>query len=69
MKQIQIKIKPNGEIEAETKGMKGKSCLKYLAEIERMTNAVTDDSKFTPEYLEAETSEENSQVLESEVNA
>ena len=52
MKQITIKIKPNGEIEAETHGIKGKNCLKYIDEIERLTNAKTNDSSFTPEYFE-----------------
>lgn len=52
MKQIEIKIFPNGEIQAETHGIKGKACLKYIAEIEKMTYAVTQDSKFTKEYLE-----------------
>lgn len=50
--QIKMKIFPNGEIEAETKGMKGKTCLKYIAEIEKMANAVTNDSDFTKEYYE-----------------
>ena len=67
MKQIQIKIFPNGEIEAETKGMKGKTCLKYIAELERMANAVTQDSEFTKEYLETE--EQEVVRTEQEVNA
>lgn len=54
LKQITMRIFPNGEIEAETHGMKGKTCLKYIAEIERMANAVTQDSDFTKEYLEAD---------------
>ena len=58
MKQLKIKIKSNGEIEAETIGIKGKACLKYIAEIEKMTNAVTIDSKFTKEYLEERNEEE-----------
>lgn len=66
MKQIQIKIFPNGEIEAETKGMKGKTCLKYIAEVERMANAITQDSEFTKEYLETE--EQEVIQTEQEVN-
>ena len=54
MKQLKIKISPNGQIEAETIGMKGKACLKYIAELERMANAVTRDSDFTSEYYEVE---------------
>lgn len=57
MKQLQIRIFPTGEIEAETKGIKGKACLKYIAEAERLTNAVTQDSDFTKEYFEAEENE------------
>lgn len=67
MKQIQLRIFPNGELEAETKGMKGKTCLKYIAEIERIANAVTRDSDFTKEYLEIEENENVS--VEQEVNA
>lgn len=67
MKQIKMRILPNGEIEAETKGMKGKTCLKYIAEIERMANAVTQDSEFTKEYLE--TDELENMNLDQEVNA
>ena len=52
MKQIRIKISSNGSIEAETLGMKGKDCLKYLERIEQMANAVTVDSRFTEEYYE-----------------
>ena len=54
MKQLKIKISPNGQIEAETIGIKGKACLKYIAELERMANAVTRDSEFTKEYYETE---------------
>ena len=50
MKQIKIKISPTGEIQAETLGMTGKQCLKYISEIERMTDAVCDDSEFKKEY-------------------
>lgn len=53
MKQIRIKISNNGAIEAETLGIKGKDCLKYLEKIEQMANAVTVDSKFTEEYYES----------------
>lgn len=60
MKQIRIKIGQNGTIEAETLGIKGKDCLKYLERIEKMANAVTIDSRFTEEY------NETSEVLFSE---
>ena len=47
MKQIQIRIFPNGEIEAETRGMTGKTCLQYISEIERLTDSVATDSEYT----------------------
>ena len=54
MKQIEIRIGADGKIDAETKGIKGKNCLQYLERIEKMANAVTQDSKFTDEYYEVE---------------
>lgn len=67
MKTIQMKINTNGEIKAETRGMKGKACLKYIAEIERIANAVTRDSDFTKEYLQEDEMESIENV--EEVNA
>ena len=66
MKQITMRIFSNGEIEAETHGMNGKVCLKYIAEIERMANAVTKDSDFTKEYLETE-NDENIENIQEEL--
>ena len=65
MKQIHIKIGTNGKLEAETIGMKGKECLKYLERIEKMADAVTIDSRFNDEYLE--TSVETGDILQEEV--
>lgn len=67
MKQVQIKIYPNGEIQAETLGIKSKKCMQYIPVIEKLTNAVVTDSDFTPEYLETEVETEVSNSLE--VNA
>ena len=66
LKQIKIKISPNGVIEAETFGIKGKNCLKYLQRIEAMANATTTDSRFTDEYYETE--EQISSDVEQEVH-
>ena len=49
-KQIKIRIFPDGRIESETIGLKGKSCLSYIKEIEKLTNAKTVHSEFTEEY-------------------
>ena len=50
MKQIQIRIYPNGDVKAETRGIKGKACLDYIPTIEKLTNAVTRDSDYTADY-------------------
>lgn len=67
MKQLLIKISPNGEIDVETKGLKGKSCLKYINEVEKMTDARVLDSDFTNEYYE--TDEILVDNVDTEVNA
>ena len=70
MQQIKIKIAPDGRIEAETFGIKGKKCLKYLEQIEKMANAVCEDSSFTKEYYEKEELVETQEIgTEQEVQA
>ena len=53
-KQIKIRVYPDGRIESETVGIKGKSCMNYIKEVENLTGAKTVKSEFTPEYYEAE---------------
>ncbi len=65
MKQITLKISPTGMIEAETHGLKGKSCLSMIAVLEQLTRSRTTDSDFTPEFLERE--ENLTEVTENEV--
>lgn len=54
-KRIKIRIYPDGRIESETVGIKGKSCLGYIKDIENLTGAKTVKSEFTHEYYENET--------------
>jgi len=56
-KQIQIRVYPDGRIESKTLGVKGKSCLGYIKEIENLTEAKTVSSEFTQEYYQTETYE------------
>ena len=49
-KQVTIRVYPDGRIESETHGIKGKDCLKYIKEIEQLTEAKTYSSQFTEEY-------------------
>lgn len=53
-KQIKIRVYPDGRIESETVGIKGKSCLNYIKEVENLTGARTVKSEFTHEYNETE---------------
>lgn len=65
MEKITLKISPDGRIEAETHGIKGKSCLQYIRMIEQLTGAQVVDSDFTEEYRETPqllTAEETEEV-------
>ncbi len=53
-KQIKIRVYSNGKIESKTIGIKGKSCLNYIKEVENLTGAKTIKSEFTKEYNETE---------------
>lgn len=52
-KQIKIRVYPDGRIESETVGIKGKSCLGYIKEIEQLTDAQVVHSEFTEEYYQS----------------
>lgn len=58
-KQIKIRVYPDGKIESETINIKGKKCLKYIKEVEALTNAKTVKSKFTEEYYQQEIVQNN----------
>lgn len=58
-KQIKIRVYPDGKIESETIGIKGKSCLNYIEEIEQLTGAKTIQSEFTEEYHQQEVYNDN----------
>jgi hypothetical protein len=52
--QIKIKISPDGKIQAEVAGVKGKKCTNYIKVLEEMLGAVAVNSAFTPEAFEPE---------------
>ena len=63
-KQLKIKLLPNGLIEMETVGIKGKKCLDYAKFMEDIANAKITEQKLTDEYYqENETYQDNSQNL------
>ncbi len=51
-KKIQIRIFPDGKINAETKGIKGKNCTDYLKIIEELLQAKIVSSDYTEEYYQ-----------------
>jgi hypothetical protein len=65
MKQITLRIAPNGQIEAQTHGIKGTACLPYIRILEQLTGAVAVDSDFTKEYREVDCPETVLQEEES----
>ena len=53
-KKLIIKIRKDGTIEAETKGIKGKKCEDYIKVIEELTDSKVINKEFTQEYYENE---------------
>lgn len=60
-KKINIRIYPDGRVQADVEGIKGKSCTDYIKILEEILNAETVDSEYTSEYYESE-----NVILESE---
>ena len=54
-KKMKIKLLPNGEIQMETLGVKGKKCLDYIEVLKKLVDVKIADTKFTQEYYETET--------------
>lgn len=50
MGKLEIKILPDGTIEMETHGIKGKKCLEYAKVLERLADAKTEKVTKTDEY-------------------
>jgi hypothetical protein len=54
-KQIKLKIFPDGQVQAEVLGFRGKKCADYISILEQMLDAEAIDSERTPEYYLEET--------------
>lgn len=54
-KKMKIKLLPNGEIQMETVGVKGKKCLDYIEVLKKLADVKIADTKLTHEYYETET--------------
>ena len=64
-KKLKIEILPDGTINAETEGIKGKECLKYIKILETMLESKTIDSEFLKEYYETEIESNVAQKIEN----
>ena len=51
-KQLKIKLLPNGEVQMETIGIKGKECLAYVKVLENLADVKITKQEFTHEYYE-----------------
>ena len=64
-KKMKIKLLPNGEIQMETVGVKGKKCLDYIEVLKKLVDVKILDTQLTQEYYETETeitSSENNEL-------
>ena len=64
MKQMQIRIYPDGKIDAKTLGIKGEKCTDYIKTLEQLLNAQVVESAFTEEYYQTQTQEETETVIQ-----
>ena len=62
-KQLKIKILPNGEIQMQTVGVKGKKCLDYVELLKILADVRIEKQELTKEYYE----ENDTQYNNSEV--
>lgn len=49
-KQLQVRIYPDGKIDAKTLGIKGEKCTEYIKTFEQLLKARVVESEFTEEY-------------------
>ena len=54
-KKLKIKLLPNGEIQMETHGVKGKKCLYYIDLLKKLVDVKISDVQYSQEYYETET--------------
>lgn len=54
MSNIQIRIFPDGRVQGEVHGIKGKKCTDYIGMIEDLTESRTFSSNYTEEFYETD---------------
>ena len=63
-KKLKIKLLPNGEIQMETIGIKGKKCLDYIEVLKKLVDAKITETQLSQEYYETESEVTNSDNAE-----
>ena len=63
-KKLKIKLLPNGEIQMETVGIKGKKCLDYIEVLKKLVDAKITETQLSQEYYETESEVTNSDNAE-----
>jgi hypothetical protein len=53
-KRVRIRLFPDGTVQAEVEGVKGKKCTDYIRILEELLEAETVDSDYTDEYYQEE---------------
>lgn len=53
-KKLKIKLLPNGEIQMETHGIKGKKCLDYIEVLKKLVDVKIQDTQLSQEYYETD---------------
>ena len=54
-KKLKIKLLPNGEIQMETHGIKGKKCLDYIDVLKKLVDVKITNTQLSQEYYETDT--------------
>ena len=63
-KKLKIKLVPNGEIQMETQGVKGKKCLDYINVLKKLVDVKITDTQLSQEYYETESEVTNADNAE-----
>lgn len=58
-KQLKIKLLPNGDIQMQTVGVKGKKCLDYVELLKVIADVRIEKQELTKEYYETDNTEYN----------
>ncbi len=62
LRRIKIQIFPDGTIQTEIQGIKGKKCTEYIIILEELLDAEVADSGYTSEFYEIE----NEKIMEKQ---